>query len=200
MPFDGAHLLDFKTSEAARRVLAVFDARSSLLERIEALSELAARLGAASWSRPRVSGEMRALQIRDFLRDHPSDHIEISHLASLVSLTPFHLIRLFHRAVGIPPHSYATLVRVNYSERFLRAGVPIVEAAGKAGFCDQSHLTRCFRRVLGITPGQYQRVYSRRIRPAITAERVMAYRLRSGEKLWRYWSKLRAARARSARR
>ena len=79
-------------------------------------------------------------------------------------------------------------------ESLLRAGVPIAEAAGSAGFYDQSHLSRYFRRILGVTPGQYQKTGFFRTRPVITCERVMAYRLRSGEKLVLHWAKLRSAR------
>jgi hypothetical protein len=50
-----------------------------------------------------------------------------------------------------------------------------------------------FRRIPGATPGQYQKANFFRARPPITAERVLAYRLRSGEKLLWHWAKLRAA-------
>jgi AraC-like DNA-binding protein len=190
----GVHALDSETSEAARKAWAVFDARSSVLERVAKLVELAAMVASARWLAQTVGDEPRVSRVRIFLQEHLSEHIEISRLAEIVSLTPCHFIRVFHRAVGVPLHRYVTLVRIRHAESLLRAGVPIAEAAGSAGFYDQSHLSRYFRRILGVTPGQYQKARFFRARPVITCEKVMAYRLRSGEKLVLHWAKLRSAR------
>jgi AraC-like DNA-binding protein len=50
---------------------------------------------------------------------------------------------------------YLTHVRVKQAKVLLASGVSIAETALAVGFADQSHLTRCFKRVMGITPGQY---------------------------------------------
>jgi AraC-like DNA-binding protein len=195
IPSCGAHLLNARTVEAAHQVLTVFTAKSSLLERVATLIQLAASFACGNWPRLEANDATKISLVSNFLRVHFSEHIRIVRLASLVALTPSHLIRTFHRVVGVPPHSYATLVRIRHAEELLRAGVPPAEVADAVGFCDQSHLSRCFRRILRVTPGQYQQIHFLRKRPVITGERVMAYRLRSGEKLWRHWIKLRAARA-----
>ena len=194
IPRCGAYGLDSRTSDAVRQVLALFQTKRSLLERIGALVEFAATVASGSWPAETTKLEPRVAQIHNLLCENSTKHIQVPRLAGLASLTPFHFTRVFSRAVGVPPHSYATLVRVRHAENLLRSGVPIVEVADAAGFCDQSHLSRCFRRLLGLTPGQYRKVNFFRVRPAITEERVIAYRLRSGEKLWRYWVRLRAAR------
>jgi AraC-like DNA-binding protein len=190
----GVHVLDSETSEAARKAWAVFEARSSVLERVAKLVELTAMVASARRLVQTGGDEPRVSRVRSFLQEHLSEHIEISRLAEIVSLTPCHFIRVFHRAVGVPLHRYVTLVRIRHAESLLRAGVPLAEAADSAGFYDQSHLSRHFRRILGVTPGQYQSARFLRARPVITCEKVMAYRLRSGEKLLRHWAKLRAAR------
>jgi AraC-like DNA-binding protein len=194
IPRGGAYGLDSRTSDVTRQVLAVFQTKSSLLERIGALIEFAATVDSGPWPGETTELEPRVAQIRNLLREKFTKHVQVPQLARLTSLTPSHFTRVFNRTVGVPPHSYVTLVRVRHAENLLRSGVPIVEVADRAGFCDQSHLNRCFRRLLGFTPGQYLKVNFFRVRPAITEERVKAYRLRSGEKLWRYWVKLRAAR------
>ena len=190
----GVRALDSETSEAARKAWAVFEARSSLLERVASLVELAAMVAFACRLVQTVGDEPRVSRVRTFLQEHLSEHTEISRLAEIVSLSRCHFIRVFHRAVGVSLHRYVTLVRTRQAESLLRAGVPIAEAAGSAGFYDQSHLSRYFRRILGVTPGQYQKASFFRVRPVITCEKVMAYRLRSGEKLLLHWAKLRAAR------
>jgi AraC-like DNA-binding protein len=57
--------------------------------------------------------------------------------------------------VGVPPHRYQTIVRVNRARKLLAEGAALSDVAYLTGFCDQSHLNRCFKKVLGLTPGRY---------------------------------------------
>jgi AraC-like DNA-binding protein len=65
--------------------------------------------------------------------------------------------RMVTRELGIAPHAYRVLARLNLARQLLRQGSPIAVAAAEAGFSDQSHLTRLFRRTFGTTPGVYRR-------------------------------------------
>jgi AraC-like DNA-binding protein len=75
--------------------------------------------------------------------------------AGLARLSPHYRIRAFHPQVGISPHKYQTIVRINWARKLLASGAPISETAYRAGFCDQSHLNRCFKKTLGVTPRRY---------------------------------------------
>ena len=55
------------------------------------------------------------------------------------------------------PHAYQTHLRVRHARILLRTGVPIAHAAVEVGFYDQAHLTRHFKRIVGIPPGQFTR-------------------------------------------
>ena len=68
---------------------------------------------------------------------------------------PTHLVRAFSAEFGLPPHRYLTGRRVDLARRLVLGGMPAAEVAGVAGFHDQSHLTRHFRRVTGTTPGRF---------------------------------------------
>lgn len=94
-------------------------------------------------------------RVKDWLHHHPEANVSIGELAALAGLSHYYLVRAFHRHVGVPPHRYQTNLRVNQARSLLRAGVPIAEAAQRTGFCDQSHLHRCFKRLYGVTPGGY---------------------------------------------
>ena len=94
-------------------------------------------------------------KIQNYIKDHYADPISLDDLAALVDLTPCYMLRLFHKTVGMPPHAYLTLIRTRKAKRLLANGVPIADAATQTGFTDQSHLTKRFKRVFGITPGQY---------------------------------------------
>lgn len=64
--------------------------------------------------------------------------------------------RRFSRLHGMPPHTFRLTERLNQARRLLRAGERIAAVAAEAGFADQSHLGRCFRRAFGVTPGRYR--------------------------------------------
>ncbi|MGN1286732.1 MAG: helix-turn-helix transcriptional regulator, partial [Bradyrhizobium sp.] len=65
--------------------------------------------------------------------------------------------RMVRRELGVGPHAFRLLARLNLARQLLRAGEPIAAVAADAGFSDQSHLTRLFRRTFGTTPGVYWR-------------------------------------------
>jgi transcriptional regulator GlxA family with amidase domain len=95
-------------------------------------------------------------RVRAWLEAHADEDVSIRALAGMVGLSPYYLVRVFHRHVGIPPHHYQTVARVLRARRLLVSGAAISDVAYRAGFCDQSHLNRCFKQVLGTTPGRYR--------------------------------------------
>jgi len=94
-------------------------------------------------------------QAKDYIHAHYHQSITLQDLAAITHLSPYHLNRLFSAQMGLPPHAYLTQVRVDQARHLLMQGVPIAEVAIQTGFTDQSHLTRRFKRVAGITPGRY---------------------------------------------
>ncbi len=97
-------------------------------------------------------------QVRDYLEAHYAEAITLDQLASLVNLSPFYVLRIFRGEVGLPPHAYLTNVRVRQARRLLQQGYPVASVAAQTGFVDQSHLTRHFKRVVGVPPGQYRQM------------------------------------------
>ncbi|MER7072729.1 AraC family transcriptional regulator [Terrabacter sp. NPDC000476] len=81
----------------------------------------------------------------------------ITAVAASLGVTTPHLVRSFVAAYGIAPHQYVVGRRLDLARRRLRDGAPAAMVATEAGFYDQAHLTRHFRRFLGTTPGRYQR-------------------------------------------
>ncbi|MBS1800570.1 MAG: AraC family transcriptional regulator [Acidobacteria bacterium] len=92
---------------------------------------------------------------RQYLEANYTRNPSLKELASLSSFSASHFLRTFRETVGLTPHAYITQLRIEHAASLLRAGIPVVEVAVRAGFVDQSHLTRQFKRILGITPGQY---------------------------------------------
>jgi AraC-like DNA-binding protein len=102
---------------------------------------------------PEHSGVQRA---RAYMEQHYADNVTLDSLAAAANLSPFHLLRVFRRAVGLPPHAYLTSVRVQQARRLLRTDLSIAAVAAQTGFVDQSHLTRHFKRIVGVPPGHYR--------------------------------------------
>jgi AraC-like DNA-binding protein len=86
-----------------------------------------------------------------------ADHTSLDYLAGAAGVSPFHLVREFTRAVGLPPHQYLVQTRVRRARELLAGPHRISDIAASVGFVDQSHLTAHFRRHFGITPAAYKR-------------------------------------------
>ncbi|WP_371796996.1 AraC family transcriptional regulator [Streptomyces sp. NBC_01718] len=95
--------------------------------------------------------------LRDLLDERLLEGIALEEAARLVHAHPTHLVRAFTGAFGIAPHQYVMSRRVDLARRLLLDGQPAGEVATAVGFYDQSHLTRHFKRVVGVTPGRYAR-------------------------------------------
>ena len=76
-----------------------------------------------------------------------------SDVAAMLGLSRYHFHRLFRRAIGLTPGSWSRSVRLRRARGLIHAGASLADVANETGFSDQSHLTREFRRVYGVTPG-----------------------------------------------
>lgn len=92
---------------------------------------------------------------KQYLEENYAQRISLSDLAEQVALSPYHLLRVFHAEVGLPPHTYLQDVRIRRAQRLIELGQPLIDAALAVGFSSQSHLTRRFKQIVGVTPGQY---------------------------------------------
>ncbi len=105
---------------------------------------------------PAVRKERRAIiAVRDYLKEHLAGDVSLAELTAIAQLSRFHLLRLFRHQIGVPPHEYQLQLRVAHARKLIRRGEAISQAALATGFCDQSHLSRSFKRITGMTPGQY---------------------------------------------
>ncbi|MFF0269181.1 AraC family transcriptional regulator [Kribbella sp. NPDC004536] len=94
-------------------------------------------------------------QLRELLDANVAEGITLEEAAQVVHAHPVHLVRAFSREFGMPPHRYLTGRRVDLARRYLLDGRPTAEVATLAGFYDQSHLNRHFKKVLGVTPKSF---------------------------------------------
>ena len=91
-------------------------------------------------------------QLADRLVSPPA----LAEIAAGTGLSRYQLIRSFRTEVGMPPYAWLAQHRVSAARALLERGCRPAEAAALTGFADQAHLTRWFRRVVGVTPGVYR--------------------------------------------
>jgi AraC family transcriptional regulator len=92
-----------------------------------------------------------------FIRQNHTRDVGLREIADAARMSSFHLARLFKERLGISPYQYLLHLRVQSAKSLLAAGAgmhSLAEVALAVGFSDQSHLTRHFKRVLGVTPGR----------------------------------------------
>jgi AraC-like DNA-binding protein len=126
---------------------------------------------------PEPHGSRRlASRLRDLLESRVTSGITLGEAAGRLNGHPTHLVRSFTATYGLPPHAYLTGRRIDLARRLLLAGQRPARVAAAAGFYDQPHLTRQFKRYLGVTPAEYARgqPMSRRRKPAKPAARSAA--------------------------
>ena len=100
-------------------------------------------------------------KVRDRLDADPTDNADLIALAAVGGVSPLKLLREFRLSVGCTPQVYRTLLRLRLAKNALSRGLPLAQAAVEAGFCDQSHFTRVFRRWTGSPPGLFIRTVHR---------------------------------------
>jgi len=96
--------------------------------------------------------------IVDYIMANLNGSPTLEQMAALVHLSPDHFTRQFKAATGLPPHQFLITRRVERAQQLLRGrgGVSLAEVAIGVGFLDQSQLSFHFKRIVGVTPGQFR--------------------------------------------
>jgi AraC-like DNA-binding protein len=142
---------------AAHRAAGSGDALASSGLTETALARLLLRYAAPSGRRtPRAAGERAVRAAGAALAERMAEPPSLTELAELAGTGKFALLRAFHAEHGLPPYRYLDQLRVREAQRLLAAGRPPAEVAATVGYVDQAHLTRNFRRIVGLSPGAYR--------------------------------------------
>lgn len=139
----------------------LLDPQRDLLEKqtevVEFLSDLMQMLA----DQPVVSGNRTPgtlAALARYLDKHAAEDVSLDTLCKFSGYSPGHLIRAFKQHFGLTPHAYLVNRRVQLGRLDLKNGTPIAEAALKAGFADQPHFQRAFKRLMAATPNHYRQL------------------------------------------
>jgi AraC family transcriptional regulator len=110
---------------------------------------------------PRVRGGLAPWQVRrakEILSAHLDGGIPLQEVARECHLSMSHFSRQFRRTTGLPPHKWLLTRRIEVAkEKLDDRRLSLSDVAAACGFADQSHLTRVFTRMVGVTPGAWRR-------------------------------------------
>jgi AraC family transcriptional regulator len=105
---------------------------------------------------------LSAAQLRlvtDYINAHLDWDLKLTELSTIAQISPYHFLRLFKNSLGVTPHQYILQQRIDRAKYLLKSSsLDISEIALRVGFCDSSHLTRCFKSILGKTPSQWRQL------------------------------------------
>ncbi|MBD1872900.1 helix-turn-helix transcriptional regulator [Nodosilinea sp. FACHB-131] len=97
-------------------------------------------------------------RVIDYIKANLAQDLSILDLASLTSMSESHFSRSFKQSVGIAPYQYLMQQRVERAKQLLRQqAISISDIALNCGFSNQTHLTKVFRQMTGVTPKVYQK-------------------------------------------
>jgi AraC family transcriptional regulator len=95
----------------------------------------------------------------EYIHAHLNQDIKLADLAGYVGMSQYYFVRLFKQSMGIAPYQYVIQQRVEKAKQLLKQGrVTITDIALQCGFANQSHFTKHFRQLTGVTPKVYQQL------------------------------------------
>lgn len=128
------------------------DKQAALVEYLSTIMQVLAQESPASL--PQAPSALE--DVAAYLRANCAADISLKRLCEQSGYSAGHLIRAFKLHFGLTPHAYLINQRIQVGQQALKQGQPIVEAALNAGFNDQPHFQRTFKRLVAATPNQYR--------------------------------------------
>jgi AraC-like DNA-binding protein len=107
-------------------------------------------IGALPWSRLR--------RVAEHVQANLAGELRLAELSAVVHMSPYHFARLFKKSAGVSPRQFVIRRRIEAATILLVLAdrqAPIGDVARAVGFRSQSHFTATFRRITGVTPGNY---------------------------------------------
>ena len=95
-------------------------------------------------------------ELQKSILENPENIYLIEQMAHDACISPFHMIREFKKAFGLTPHQFQMQCKVRKAQKLLEER-PAAEVTFDAGFYDQSHMDRCLKKVVGLSPKEYKR-------------------------------------------
>jgi AraC family transcriptional regulator len=94
----------------------------------------------------------------DYIKSHLHENLQLAKIAEVTGFSTTYFCTLFRQSVGVTPHQYVLQQRIERAKLLLQQSqLELADIAIQCGFANQSHFTRHFRQIVGVTPKIYQR-------------------------------------------
>ncbi|PSU99974.1 AraC family transcriptional regulator [Photobacterium kishitanii] len=100
--------------------------------------------------------------LREYIEQNLDNKITLSTLSSKANLSEFHFQRVFQQSFGVSPAKWILESRITKAKELLRKNTDLKDISSQCGFSDQSHMTRQFKKMTGLTPNEYRQVTDKR--------------------------------------
>jgi len=121
---------------------------------------LVRRFSVRTSAKPGYRGSMPAMRLNrtlEFINQNLTRDVRLWELAQIAGMSPNYFCELFKVSTGLPPYQYILKCRIERAKQYLRdPKIPLACAGAAAGFADQSHFTKVFRRIVGVTPMRFR--------------------------------------------
>jgi AraC-like DNA-binding protein len=157
--YDKAALFAPHLCDAGKQLFAALnDADSDRLQREIGVVDFIGLLDGelAPGAAPAADGGLKTERAASYIDAHFAQALRLDELCAEARLSASYLIRAFKKRYGVAPHEYQTNRRIQFAKARLREQAPLAQVALEAGFADQAHFQRVFKRLAAVTPGQYQ--------------------------------------------
>jgi len=111
---------------------------------------------------PKIYLYRRVVQAKLFIDEHFADSIDLENIADEAYFSKFHFIRLFKSIYNKTPHQYLIQVRIEKAKLLLSSDIPVTEVCFAVGISSMSSFSGLFKKLVGISPSQYQSVQQQR--------------------------------------
>ena len=99
----------------------------------------------------------RLNHVREYIEHHLDGNISMTALAEVADLSLYHFAKAFKQSTGATPHQYVLARKIERAKELLSdPNRSVLEASARTGFVDQSHFTKIFRRLVGVTPTEFR--------------------------------------------
>ncbi len=132
------------------------EAETTMLMALRGLTRRFADRGGRNPSAGDSEAARRFRRYRDLIEADIAGTFELGSLAEVAGVTRFQVIRDFKRVAGMTPGQYLRDCRIRAAAALMRTGKPLADIAFETGFADQSHLTRLFKSMRGVSPGAFR--------------------------------------------
>ncbi|MEG4293923.1 helix-turn-helix transcriptional regulator [Microcoleus sp. C2C3] len=93
----------------------------------------------------------------NYINDYIQRDLHLAELANLVQMSPYYFSRLFKQSIGVTAHQYVIQCRIEKAKQLLKTqDLSLTYISQQVGFHDQSHFSKTFCKIVGLTPKKYR--------------------------------------------